>query len=913
MTKISVLTISVMMVALNAFSAISDFVVYDYVRSEQQMIDNLSNPPSGTKVLFWDFSEQFDQGNDISGNNRDGNSYGVTCGVPMTGPYGTTKMCASGFNTKECYIAGNTGLNVSHAQTYEFWVRNPQLSGDAVIFSISGTEAGGADYDRKRLWINSDGSLTFADRGYYTGIQTSTTSSLTWITNTWYRIYITISASSGNYHTVNIYRGVAGDSSVSTLITVNSSTPVFTNLSNWAAIGGHLAGYYTGNVGKEGYLGCDAVSSVIVNIDSLGAVGDGVTDDTDALYNAARLVSAYGAGTLEFTTGKTYQVGRETVNTSSTAPYYNYAPLGKIMGVTGNVVINGNDATIKLAPNLHFGAFNPETGVALANPETTTDPLWAAKPGDLLNVKDCTNVEIKNLNCDGNNQNTIWGGLWTGDFGIQIQTSCLNVINNKKVNIHDCSFKYGNLDGIFVFNDVNDDSPKYEVYIDNVVSSYNARCGLSYNSGNHLIVSNTEFSHTGMVPNRNSAVHSGVDIEPMAYYYSPPCVFDNCIFFNNYYAGLMTYGNKVYDVVVKNCLLWATENNSFSYFANYTSYGLFSNCDFYGCVYMAGDSKNIRFTGCSIQNPDSSYYSDSFPAVGTSSRVLVEGNGYCIQNSSIEASHNYSFYSFGASTSAITNSTITHNNPTNSVMANSVAQIGKTYLEKVIFNETDCYNGWTGPSFPYVRVYNSWIGQNVTIEGQYPDADHILGWYDWYSARPLAAQTITPTINDVVLTPNAGSGEIQGGDSNCSYTVSFPFNNPGDSTGTRLFNKDLPYDDWNACVGATCWSGQDNVQILTVDLVNTYNVRKIAFKMKRELNRLEKIVISIGDGSSWTQAGILHPQDEVAGPNTYGGDTWVEILAPDTISGRYVKAEMTYPFNKATYIDELKIYGYSTP
>ena len=232
---------------------IDDVIVWDGVRSLLQINDTLVNGYSSTTgmVLWWDFEDPC-LGDDATGNGRYGDAAAALTAATTDTPSGTG-AALQGFSAEANYIKGlpQDTSGIYWSRTYEFWMRDPGRGGDAVFFSLTGANGGG-DEDFLRLWVNADGSITAADRGYYTLFQTYTSSALTWEKGRWYQMSVVYEYTSGDVHYIRVYRGAEGDSAAAIILNYQSSSPV--QATHYMVLGAHPQGYYFNDVGKGGFL-----------------------------------------------------------------------------------------------------------------------------------------------------------------------------------------------------------------------------------------------------------------------------------------------------------------------------------------------------------------------------------------------------------------------------------------------------------------------------------------------------------------------------------------------------------------------------------------------------------------------------------------------------------------------------------
>lgn len=97
-------------------------------------------------------------------------------------------------------------------------------------------------------------------------------------------------------------------------------------------------------------------------------------------------------------------------------------------------MIEGNDAIVKTASGLRFGAFDKDTGEI--HPSTGHFVDYKYRVGDMtmITIEGSTNVVIRNLELDGNLSSLILGGMW-GDTGRQIQANGLKIRGSSYVHL----------------------------------------------------------------------------------------------------------------------------------------------------------------------------------------------------------------------------------------------------------------------------------------------------------------------------------------------------------------------------------------------------------------------------------------------------------------------------------------------
>ena len=899
-------------------AAMADVVVWDGVRSTTDLANTCQNGYFGTpaKRLWWRF-DGTNVGYDASGNTRHGTVKGVVTGLTMPGPLGGNRIVATGFNDASSYVVGNPGFTngATHTRTYEMWVRNPAKN-NSVFFSIlrsaTGQVAGGQPSDIMRMWVNADGSLTVADRG--TALQMFTSGALAWDTDKWYQISIIYDVS-GTTHDVRVYRAERNVAFPSSPLFNYTSGNVGTE--HWLAVGGHERSYQTAerdDTGMEGFLGCDGPPGAdpIITPETYGANGFNSNDDTEAWHKACAVLSAWGRGTLRLTAGATYLVGYELPNDGiSTNAYwiskYGEVGNGRITGATGAIVVEGNGATVKLNAGMHFGAFKPTDGTK--HTTQTLDPLYKAEPGDLLLLIGCTDVEVKDVTFDGNIQQQVWGGWFSGDQGIQVDQSGIKVEKCLKVWIHDVTASYNGKDGLNIYNLVTETDPRHEVKIERAICKYNGRQGLSYNCGNHLEVYDSEFSHTAKISGKANTPGAGADVERMGRYMREGVLFDNCTFYDNTAAGLLIVGSN--GVIARDCTFWGTTTYGIkiedapAYAADYDHHFLRSKI--YGGVY-SNNGERIRFEICDFYQHLTGNSSSIHPGAAIAKRHGIEqvGGSLVISDCNFEALQ-------GAQT-GVDPATIKANSVylTKAVVRYSdflhgnwkgagnysACTFGASYVAQNVFDETTV---WVSkPDRYYISAGSVMLGAGNTLLGSGASPSRYLSWNTSTASRPFPDTTLTSGVvpADVVLTGNPTGGEPSSSVGATYTTGPEPFNNPADGSNTRLFNGDVN-NNWNDTAGLN-W--EDTT--VTIDLNGAARkVRMVKIRFAHTQKPLRVRVYAGASVSTRVPMGLIQPS---AYPST---QDWFEVIVPTPITAGKVWIEFENEGGWGWYINEVKVYG----
>lgn len=335
-----------------------------------------------------------------------------------------------------------------------------------------------------------------------------------------------------------------------------------------------------------------------------GAEGDGVSNDTDAFQKAAAMLQEAGGGTLVIPKA-TYIVGRQ-VHEEGKTPYYQRQPIFEVHDLDG-LVIEGNGAVVRLAPGLRFGSFDKETGEPYEPPSMPfLDVAFHNRVGSMIGVTGCKNVEIRDLELDGNLSNLIIGGQW-GDTGRQLEAYGLRLYGNSGVTIERVHSHHHALDGVAIgWTNLKESDPPTPHELRDCVFEYNGRQGLSWVGGRGLRAYRCKFNHTQRGLNQakpfGSAPGAGVDIEAE----DSICrdgYFEDCEFLNNGGCGVVAdSGDGGYSKFVR-CLF----RGSSSWSAWSAKPGLkYEDCTFQGSVVHAVGSADpdlaTRWTRCVFED-----------------------------------------------------------------------------------------------------------------------------------------------------------------------------------------------------------------------------------------------------------------------------------------------------------------------
>jgi hypothetical protein len=368
------------------------------------------------------------------------------------------------------------------------------------------------------------------------------------------------------------------------------------------------------------------VKQVKVNVKTdCGAKGDGTTNDTAAFQKAAQMLEAKGGGTLIIPQG-TYTVG-EQPHVAGQYPYYQKTPIFSVRKLNG-LLIEGNDATLRIAPQLHYGTFDKDSGEVYAHQMPFLNTGYAAQIGAMIEVRDSHNIVIRNLELDGNLSHLILGGPF-GDTGWQLGADGLILYGNTNVRLDKVNAHHHARDGIMIgYTWLKENDPTTPYVLTDCSFEYNGRQGLSWVGGIGLKAYRCKFNHTGKALNNGTPLYSkpgaGLDIEAENSI-TRQGYFESCEFVDNTGPGMVSdTGNGGYSTF-RSCTFWGTTN--WSMWANKP--GLkFEGCKIYGsAVHVHGDADPALATQWSNCTFEDKSWVNGKVYHGNSAKFLLELNG----------------------------------------------------------------------------------------------------------------------------------------------------------------------------------------------------------------------------------------------------------------------------------------------
>jgi len=289
--------------------------------------------------------------------------------------------------------------------------------------------------------------------------------------------------------------------------------------------------------------------SSFVTPEQFGALGDGVTNDTDAFAAMATFVNKRRGGAISLRP-TTYIVGKQAPDPTMSAYAFAPADILEFDGCSEQLSIVGNGARIRCADGLRFGTFDPSTGEPTANTMPYYGQGELATPYvAMISAKNCSGgIDISNLELDGNLQRLMIGGPY-GDTGRQIPAVGLRLLNNScSEQVTQVYTHHHALDGLYIDGPAERNAAST---IESVVSEYNVRQGCSLVGGRNYSFKDCRFNHTGKA-GLASAPGAGIDIEAE----TKPIrnlSFSGCEFSNNTGVGMLADSGDSESATLDNC------------------------------------------------------------------------------------------------------------------------------------------------------------------------------------------------------------------------------------------------------------------------------------------------------------------------------------------------------------------------
>ncbi|GEM_PF-1561755 len=522
-----------------------------------------------------------------------------------------------------------------------------------------------------------------------------------------------------------------------------------------------------------------AFNGPVFNIVELGAIPDDEINDSPYFRMAADSIQHYGTGKLIIPSGL-YIVGEQNINPNpnSNAQYYQNNEIFNIDSVN-NVIIEGEAGTIiRVADGLHFGSFDPLTGEVYNHQPDTVDfvePEYIAEIGDIFFIENSTNILFKNIELDGNLQNLIVGGYW-GDVGIQLEATGIKLLGNSNVLIRNIHTHHHGLDGIEIgFYNLTPSSNPTVTVIENTISEYNGRQGLSWIGGIGLTAYNCQFNHTGKA-GISSPPGGGLDIEAEESV-SREGKFIECEFINNAGPGMVADSGPDGFSTFENCTFWGTTTSSI--WANKPGL-IFNNCNIYGTFLVAYGS-NIpdsasQFNDCHFEDlphPDFGVYID--PELSFLIHLWEPGNNISFSDCQFIA-NNCKSVKVTLSDFYFDNCTFTHRY-TELDEAEPICVLETSTITNSSFID-DFPLGFNKTS--WVQTDSTNVGDCVFMTGEHVKWEDVSTHYNWVLPGNY------PRINDIEIISPSVSDSLTPGN---TIEIVWTSQNASENVGIELYNE----------------------------------------------------------------------------------------------------------------------------
>jgi hypothetical protein len=385
-------------------------------------------------------------------------------------------------------------------------------------------------------------------------------------------------------------------------------------------------------------------------VEHFGACPDDDVNDHDAFVKAANYFNARnGQGVLFIPAGE-YIVGRQsevedgTPNWTGGNTYLSYKHLLELRNCTnlrirGEVDSEGRPASkIRFKDCMRYGLFDPNYSgpgdmryvgtcdeLDPFGPNASVLPGFQAHIGQMVVLRGCSNVNIQDLELDGNSGKYTLGGPSDQGSGIQLPSDGIRLGRtgdptsvNTNITIRNVNAHHFGRDGLLLVHG----SAQMDLLIEDCHFDHNGRTGFAWSSGEGLTVLNSTFDHNATARIRSQTA-SGMDIE---YHNDGPVPahgrFVGCSFEYNLDAGVSSGPAHVsgeiefMDCSFKSRAARYDENGVYAP----SSYSIeapapwlrFTGCEFYGparvgfnseeCEAQDGDAQ--RFIDCTFSEED---------------------------------------------------------------------------------------------------------------------------------------------------------------------------------------------------------------------------------------------------------------------------------------------------------------------
>lgn len=317
------------------------------------------------------------------------------------------------------------------------------------------------------------------------------------------------------------------------------------------------------------------LDKIELDVTYFGAVGDGVTDDSEAIQAAIAYLPTVG-GTLRFPEGKTFLLGdgiMDPVNGTGTDYPEDIAAGDKRPDVDTDPEI-GRDI------RLYFDGFKDITIIGYGATIRSHPNNGETKRNSIFTFKNCYGVKILGLTVDGNKNarqpklsDYSNAGGWNSRSNIAFSDT-----NN--VIIKDVTSINSMMDGIAFGGSTG--VPIEGVYISNTICDNAYRNGLTLSTTRYVRVENSRFTDTGKT--YGTAPKIGADIE--ADYggtSNENVVFADCYFSGNVIAGLAFASGSVNNHVIRCTFDGPNQYPTFGFNSAVWGYNYVNHCHYIDC------------------------------------------------------------------------------------------------------------------------------------------------------------------------------------------------------------------------------------------------------------------------------------------------------------------------------------------
>lgn len=351
-----------------------------------------------------------------------------------------------------------------------------------------------------------------------------------------------------------------------------------------------------------------------------GAMGNGKTDDTKAFLRAVDKINSSGGNvTLNIPTGN-YLLNPQRNGLQSEGPFRSIEIL--YFKNCRNIKVLGTGAKLTFKNDLYYGAFEKQNGRWQKYPGVTTNYNYLATIGHGIKLENCSDINISNIEIDGNNKNFITGGQF-GDVGFQVDNDGIFIQDSRNITLTSLNIHHFGRDGLQIINKTPQgfNTPYQDITLTKCRFEYNGRQGFSWTGGVGLTATDCNFGNTGK-SKFVSPPGAGIDFEPNAGYIVYDGKFYNCTISNNEGIGVLAdagsyNARKMY---FSNCFI--SGSKSAAIWIKSPEF-VFENCKITGTFYFGyaatKPKDGTQFLSCTFK--------DNSAGQGSNLNYLIESNG----------------------------------------------------------------------------------------------------------------------------------------------------------------------------------------------------------------------------------------------------------------------------------------------